>query len=167
MSKQSSTSHNLLWAPWRSTYITQPHPQGCFLCDFAEDDEKLLLHKGNTCIVVMNLFPYNNGHLLIAPKKHKKDLSSLTKQEREELFFLIIKCESILKKKLSPEGFNIGANLGKIAGAGVPGHLHFHIVPRWKGDTNFMPVLGKTKIISQSLNQLYKLLKPEFQHLKE
>ena len=154
-----------LWAPWRIKYIEQPKEEGCIFCDkpAAQDDKKnLILFRGKYCFVLMNLYPYNNGHLLIAPYKHTNDLSELSTEERLELMDLLVVCREVLTKTMSPHGFNIGMNLGEIAGAGVKDHLHFHIVPRWSGDTNFMPVLGDVKVVSEGLEQTWKKLKKGF-----
>ena len=165
---------NQLWAPWRSTYINvKPgHKKRCFLCEAlnpacagephadrsANDRKNLLVKRGKKCMVMMNLFPYNAGHLLICPKAHKANLEDLTPEETKELFELAIEMKRVLTKVLKPEGFNMGFNIGAVAGAGLVGHLHLHLVPRWGGDTNFMPVLSETKVISQSLSQLYQRL---------
>jgi ATP adenylyltransferase len=166
---------NQLWAPWRSTYINvKPgHKKRCFLCDAlksgnpperlasssrAGDRKNLLVKRGKRCMVMMNLFPYNAGHLLVCPKAHKANLEDLTPEETKELFELAIDMKRALTKVLKPEGFNMGFNIGSVAGAGLVGHVHLHLVPRWGGDTNFMPVLSGTKVISQSLSQLYKKL---------
>lgn len=158
----------ILWAPWRMGYILGEKNKGCFLCNaFKAKDEKshYVLFKNEIAMVVMNIYPYNNGHLMIAPKKHTGDLEKLKDEELAILMDLIKKSSKILKRVLKPHGFNIGINIGKVSGAGVDKHLHFHIVPRWMGDTNFMPVISDTKVIPQSLDELYSLLKREF--LKE
>jgi len=152
-----------LWAPWRSTYINvKPgHKKQCFLCEVLKstnDRKNLLVKRGKKCFVMMNLFPYNAGHLLISPKAHKANLEDLTPEEMRELLDLALKMKGVLTKVLKPEGFNMGFNIGAVAGAGLVGHLHLHLVPRWGGDTNFMPVLSGTKVISQSLSQLYMQL---------
>ena len=152
-----------LWAPWRSTYINvKPgHKKRCFLCEALKstnDRKNLLVKRGKKCLVMMNLFPYNAGHLLISPKAHKANLEDLTPEEIKELLELAIEMKLALTKVLKPDGFNMGFNIGAVAGAGLVGHLHLHLVPRWGGDTNFMPVLSETKVISQSLNLLYKKL---------
>ncbi|MBI5308341.1 MAG: HIT domain-containing protein [Planctomycetes bacterium] len=152
-----------LWAPWRCTYINvKPgHKKRCFLCQALKsvtDRKNLLVRRGKKCFVMMNLFPYNAGHLLICPKAHKANLEDLTKEEIKELFDLAIEMKRALTKVLKPEGFNMGFNIGAVAGAGLLTHIHLHLVPRWGGDTNFMPVLSGTKVISQSLSQLYERL---------
>ncbi len=154
-----------LWAPWRIKYIEQPKDEGCIFCDkpASQNDKKnLILYRGKHCFVLMNLYPYNNGHLLIAPYKHTSDMSELSTEERLELMDLLVVCREVLTNIMSPHGFNIGMNLGEIAGAGVKDHLHFHIVPRWSGDTNFMPVLGDVKVVSEGLKQTWEKLKKGF-----
>jgi len=135
----------------------------CFLCEMAKGkNTKFLIWKGKYSMVVMNIYPYNNGHLMVAPVKHKKDINLLDEKESGEIFSAVKKSIQILKKTMKPEGFNVGINLGKCAGAGLAGHMHIHIVPRWNGDTNFMPVISSTKIIPQSLEQLSDILKKSF-----
>ncbi|MCM8825875.1 MAG: HIT domain-containing protein [Candidatus Omnitrophica bacterium] len=154
---------NLLWAPWRIDYIRKKKSKKCFLCEFSKNkNSECLIWKRSLTLVVINRYPYNNGHLLVAPIKHKKELNQLSENEAIELFDTVKISINILRKTIKPQGFNIGINLGKCAGAGLPGHLHIHIVPRWNGDTNFMPVIASTKIISQSIEQLSKSLKKEF-----
>jgi len=156
---------DIIWAPWRIGYIVKIKKKGCFLCHSyrsKDDDKNFVVYRGKFSFVVMNIFPYNNGHLMIAPIKHLKDITSLTEEEDKEIMELIKKSVKILKKLLNPDGFNIGVNLGKTAGAGLEEHIHFHIVPRWNGDTNFMPVISDTKVIPQSLSELYLELKKEF-----
>lgn len=157
--------NKILWAPWRIGYILEKKEKNCFLCKaFKSKNEKLhyVLFKNETGFVVMNIYPYNNGHLMIAPKKHTGNFEDLTEEELTSLMNLIKKSIKILKKNLKPHGFNIGINIGKVSGAGFEEHLHFHIVPRWIGDTNFMPVISDTKVIPQSLEELYNILKKEF-----
>lgn len=159
-----------LWAPWRMEYIGQPSTCDCFLCeaftagtDPAWDRDHLILLRSTQGAVMMNRFPYNNGHLLIAPYRHVPDLGSLNCEERVEMMELFDRCVKAMQATLRPDGFNLGFNLGRAAGAGLEDHLHGHIVPRWNGDTNFMPVLGDVKVIPQSLLALYDVLKPHFQ----
>lgn len=150
-----------IWAPWRMVYIGGSHGDKCFFCeklDSARDEENLVLLRGDLTFVLMNLYPYNNGHLLIAPKRHVGEIEDLTEEEMSELFKMAQKMVKALRA-FKPEGFNVGANLGRVAGAGVPGHFHIHLVPRWNGDTNFMPVIGDAKVISESLEVTYKKLK--------
>ncbi|HEV3263617.1 MAG TPA: HIT domain-containing protein [Gemmataceae bacterium] len=154
-----------LWAPWRLSYVAVPRPPGtddpCFICQgLAEQDDRrnLIALRTRHSVVVLNKFPYNNGHLLIAPRAHKAGLADLEPAELLETMQTVSRMVALLDELMHPEGYNIGLNLGKAAGAGLPGHLHWHIVPRWNGDTNFMPVLAGTKVIVQSLDALYDLL---------
>ncbi|MHC4479503.1 MAG: HIT family protein [Planctomycetota bacterium] len=152
-----------LWAPWRLEYVSRPQKgNGCFLCEAAEapdDREKLVLWRGRSCFCVLNFWPYNNGHLMVAPLEHKADLAEMGDEELLEHVQLLRRGQQALSDVLQPSGFNIGLNVGKASGAGLPGHLHWHVVPRWEGDTNFMPVLGGTKVIPQSLSSLWELLR--------
>ena len=155
-----------LWAPWRLSYVSEPdkNVDGCFLCHYRDDtaDEKnYVVCRSQSSLVVLNRYPYNNGHLLIAPLKHKATLEDLDDAEQLDMMNQMRKLTSVLSRVLTPDGFNIGLNLGKAAGAGLPGHFHWHVVPRWIGDTNFMPVLGDANVIPQSLEALYELLHAE------
>jgi ATP adenylyltransferase len=162
-----------LWAPWRLAYVTAPKdkppaPGGgaddCFICRGlagADDRANLLVHRTAASAVVLNRFPYNNGHLLVAPTAHKAGLADLTPDELLDLQLTLRAMMGILEKRMKPDGFNVGLNLGRVAGAGLPGHLHWHVVPRWNGDNNFMPVLTDTRVISQSLDALYDLIAEE------
>ncbi len=139
--------------------------EGCIFCKKPKgkkDAKNLILLRGKTAFVLMNLFPYNSGHLMIAPYRHIGRFEDLTKVEGLELFQLTSLSLKVLKEKLNPDGFNIGMNLGRTAGAGYEDHIHVHIVPRWNGDTNFMPVIADTKVIPEFLEETYKLLKPGF-----
>ncbi|MBO1224857.1 MAG: HIT domain-containing protein [Candidatus Scalindua sediminis] len=139
--------------------------ENCFFCTAIKDNQdrkNLVLYRGKECFCILNKYPYNSGHLMVAPKMHKDDLSKLSDSEMLELLTLTRDVKDILTKKLKPEGFNLGINFGKVAGAGVEGHIHLHLVPRWKGDTNFMPVIAETKVIPQSLEDLYLELKDYF-----
>jgi ATP adenylyltransferase len=154
-----------LWAPWRLAYVSkEPAPKEadkCFICrGLAESDDRrnLIVLRTPLAAVILNRFPYNNGHLLVAPKAHKGRLDELTSDETLELQATVARMIQVLEQAMRPEGFNVGLNLGKVAGAGLPGHLHWHVVPRWNGDTNFMPVLGDVRVIAQSLDALYDLL---------
>lgn len=162
-----------LWAPWRAQYIqdasTRP-PAGddqCFLCrglasDPAHDRDNLLAYRGEHAAVFLNRFPYNNGHLLVAPLVHRGTLGELAGSELTAPLELVREAVAILSRMMRPDGYNVGLNLGKSAGAGLPGHLHWHVVPRWDGDTNFMPVLGDAKVIVESLATFYDRLVEEF-----
>lgn len=162
-----------LWSPWRSQYIDsfkdRTPKTGCFLCDCSplnvDETNNLLVHKGQLTFITLNLYPYNNGHLMIVPYSHKADFLSLTTEENAEIMHLLKLSVKALDEVMKPEGYNIGVNLGKASGAGVDDHLHFHIVPRWNGDTNFMPVLGEVKVISQDLLVTKKNLQAEFKKL--
>jgi len=163
-----------LWSPWRSQYIDsikEKHSnKGCFLCEAlkqnADDLNNFLIYKGSLTFTIMNLYPYNNGHLMVVPNRHLSDLSHLTIEENNEIMLNLQKAQKALSEVMSPEGFNIGANIGKVSGAGIEDHIHFHIVPRWNGDTNFMPVLGEVKIISQDLIMTKKKLLAAYAKLK-
>ena len=140
-----------------------PASEGCFLCEAAACDapgvENLVVWKDDLALCIMNRFPYNNGHLLVAPHSHEGDIDDLSPEERAGLMEGLVRTKAVLTAVMRPEGFNIGLNLGRSAGAGVADHLHFHIVPRWNGDTNFMPVLADTKVIPQALGDLYDKLR--------
>lgn len=152
-----------LWAPWRIKYVQElATPGGCFLCDYLEtpDDEKnLVLWRTARSVVVLNRFPYNNGHLLIAPARHIPDLDQANDEELLEMTKLIREAQKALSLVLKPHGFNVGMNFGRCAGAGLPDHFHIHVVPRWDGDTNFMSVCCDTKVVSQSLAELFAQLR--------
>jgi ATP adenylyltransferase len=150
-----------LWAPWRIQYIKSEKPEGCILCAKPEenkDRENFILFRGKKNYVMLNAFPYNPGHLMIAPYRHVGELEELTDRERNEHYELVCRCLRVLKKELQPDGFNMGANLGKVAGAGVEGHFHSHVVPRWNGDTNYVPVLGDVRVVPQALADTYRAL---------
>ncbi len=151
-----------LWAPWRIQYInTAKKIRGCLFCRAAKgknDKKNHIIFRSRHVFCMLNKFPYNNGHLMISPYRHIKDLVRLTNDEISDFFSVINKSQVLLNGLLKPDGFNLGMNLGSVAGAGVAGHLHLHIVPRWKEDTNFMPAVFDTKIISQSLDELYEKL---------
>ncbi|RKY83641.1 HIT family hydrolase [candidate division KSB1 bacterium] len=156
-----------LWSPWREKYIENINNKNkvCIFCTvFKENRDKknLILLRGKFSYIIMNLYPYNSGHLLVVPNKHIPDLNSIEDEELFEMMKQTKMCVKILENVLSPAGFNIGINQGKVAGAGVEGHIHIHIVPRWNGDTNFMPVIGETKVISQNLLSGYNKLKKQF-----
>lgn len=183
------SSIDRLWAPWRLAYITEDEKlrekrtiadrvevlEGgevdCFLCqavtDIGAEKRRHILQRTELTIAVLNKFPYNNGHLLIAPKRHLGRLDELTEAERNELGERVSYWVTILEKVIMPEGFNIGLNLGHAAGAGLPGHLHWHIVPRWNGDTNFMTSLASVKVIPQSLEELWTILVDNTRHIRK
>ena len=150
-----------IWAPWRKKFITHGKPKGCIFCQkprSKNDAKNYLLKRSRTVFTMLNLYPYNNGHLLISPYRHVTDFAGLRDDEAHEMMEEIRFATQLLRKKLKAKGFNIGANIG-VGGASF-NHLHFHIVPRWHGDTNFMPVIAGEKVISDSLDGLYALLKP-------
>ena len=156
------TKKNRLWAPWRMAYINSVKTKGCFLCRIIKEKKDLrnfVLLRTKKAISLLNTYPYNNGHVMVVPLKHVKHLEQLGPDQIEEAFRQAKKIVAALKKALRPSGFNIGINLGKAAGAGLESHIHIHIVPRWDGDTNFMPTLAETKVISQSLRQTYKAIR--------
>ncbi len=159
-----------LWAPWRMEYIISDKKNtGCIFClgDHTGDSEdRLILHTGAMSIVMMNKFPYNNGHLLVAPVRHTPDLEGLSPEESLDLILMVRKTLDILKKEMRPEGFNVGLNLGRAAGAGVEEHMHFHVVPRWNGDTNFMTVTGEIRVIPEHIQETYRKLKPYFDEIR-
>ena len=143
-----------LWAPWRMEYILSKKSEECIFCigdNPAQDKERLILYRSSLSFVIMNRYPYNNGHLMISPYKHVFRLEDLDNDTALDMFWLLQNSNLILQKCMKPEGFNIGINIGKVGGAGIEDHIHIHIVPRWNGDTNFMPVLGEVKVISQEL----------------
>lgn len=158
-----------LWAPWRLDYIVGEKTEGCIFCVFPEqgDDRKYkILARGTHAFVIMNAFPYSNGHLLIVPYRHTGDLSELSAEEDLEMMQLVQKSMQVLKEAFRPDGFNIGINQGTAAGAGIADHIHMHIVPRWNGDTNFMPVFAEIKVIPEALEKTYDKLKAVFDGLK-
>jgi ATP adenylyltransferase len=155
-----------IWAPWRSAFVrkaTEGKAGGCFLCEYApapkKDKTNLVVLRGGTCFVVMNRFPYNVGHLLIAPYRHKARLADISDDERAEMLRLAATMQEALDREFQCHGHNLGINIGKVSGAGLPGHLHLHIVPRWSGDTNFMPVVGGAKVMPVSLDEVYRALR--------
>lgn len=151
-----------IWAPWRSQFIYQRKAKGCIFCKAAKaksDAKHFVVQRSEFCFSMLNIYPYNNGHLMIAPYRHIGSILDFTEEELTDLMLVSQKSIRQLNKVLKPDGYNLGFNVGNIAGAGFPGHLHMHIVPRWQGDTNFMPVLTQAKIISESLNSLYRRLR--------
>lgn len=156
----------LLWAPWRIKYILAPKEgEGCFICrgvEAPQEEECLVLYVGEKALAVLNKYPYNPGHLMVAPKRHVASLMELTTEERMELMDLLNTSLEVLRVVMNPGGFNIGVNMGKAAGAGLEDHLHVHVVPRWNGDTNFMPVLADVKVVPEHIEETYKKLKKAF-----
>jgi len=162
---KSDSKLEILWAPWRMEYILGEKESGCIFCtriNQESDKENLILLRGKNNFVIMNKYPYNNGHLMVVPNRHSSEFDSLNDPEKLEMVNLVSKSMNVLKKTINPDGFNVGMNIGKIAGAGIDDHLHFHIVPRWAADTNFMPVVGQTKIISENLEETWERLKEGF-----
>jgi ATP adenylyltransferase len=154
-----------IWAPWRLEYILDHKDEECFLCrilDESDDRGNCLLKRGEKCAVVLNIYPYNNGHLMVFPCRHISDVTDMTEEERAETMALVSESLRVLRSEMRPDGFNIGINLGRAAGAGLEEHVHTHVVPRWNGDSNFMPVLGETKVIPQALRELRDQLHPAF-----
>lgn len=150
-----------IWAPWRKKFLTHPLPKRCIFCRIPRsnrDRENLVVCRGRSVFSMLNLYPYNNGHILISPYRHLAAVERMSEKEMAELFAVMKSTLKKLKKILKPQGFNIGFNVGRAAGAGFEGHVHLHIVPRWQGDTNFMPVLSGDKVISESLDALRKRL---------
>ncbi|MCM8811863.1 MAG: HIT domain-containing protein [Candidatus Omnitrophica bacterium] len=154
-----------LWAPWRLRYIAlarEKSASGCVFCRAkrtGNDDRNHVIARGIRTFSLLNKYPYNNGHVMVAPYRHIGDLAKISQEEWAELLQLTVDALNRLEASMSPHGYNIGLNIGKIAGAGIPGHLHLHVVPRWTGDTNFMPVVSDTKVISQSLHAAYQVLR--------
>jgi len=164
---------DILWAPWRMAYITGPKAEGgCVLCrarDAARDERPslLVLAARPTAFVLMNRFPYSHGHIMIVPRRHVAALEALSADERDGLFRLVVDAQAALKGALASHGINVGMNLGKVAGAGIDDHLHVHAVPRWDGDTNFMPMLADVRVMPQHLDDTYEALRPRFAPLDE
>jgi ATP adenylyltransferase len=156
----------VIWAPWRMEYVGSDRAnEGCIFCpghDRTRDEERLILYRGEWSIVLMNRFPYSNGHLLVAPLRHISSFASLTAHEKLDLLTMVERCVSVIKEVMDPAGFNIGMNLGKVAGAGVEDHMHFHIVPRWSGDTNYMTVVGEVRVVPEHIRATYEKLLPLF-----
>ena len=154
-----------LWAPWRMEYIQMEKPEECILCNKPkqkDDTANYILYRGDKNFIIMNSYPYNSGHLMIVPYRHIANLEELTDEERREHFEIASRSIKILRQLFNPAGFNIGINIGKVAGAGIDDHIHTHLVPRWLGDTNFMPVIADTKVINEALAKTHKKLKGKF-----
>lgn len=151
-----------IWAPWRMEFIAGDKPKGCILClrPMENDDRStFILHRGRLNFIIMNRYPYNPGHLMVSPYRHLADLAEMTGEEMQEHFELVTRATQALRKAFNPAAFNVGINIGKAAGAGIADHIHTHIVPRWEGDTNFMPVLADTRVIPEALTSTYDKLK--------
>jgi ATP adenylyltransferase len=159
------TAHQL-WAPWRMEFIRGPKEEGCFLCRIvregpAKDAENLVVCRRSACILLLNRYPYNGGHLMVAPRRHVGTLGALSSEELREMMDLTCLAERLLERVARPQGFNMGLNQGVAAGAGLKDHLHLHVVPRWEGDTNFMPVLGRVRVMPQALEEMHAALLAE------
>ena len=157
-----------LWSPWRLAYITGgASAGGCVFCTALTDPEadRLVVFRGAACFVILNLFPYNNGHLMVIPNRHIPSLAEATEEELRELIDLTRACEIALTEAYSPHGLNMGINLGKPAGAGVLDHVHMHVVPRWNGDTNFMTVVARTRVLAEELTDTAARLRPLFERI--
>ncbi|MCX7832438.1 MAG: HIT domain-containing protein [Actinobacteria bacterium] len=156
---------NRLWAPWRAKYIREvadKSPEKCFLCEAARmknPEEAFVLEFSKHSFVILNIYPYNTGHLMVVPLRHIANLEELTEEEHADLGITLARCIKAIKKAYSPHGINIGMNLGRAAGAGLESHIHYHVVPRWNGDTNFMPVIAETKVVSEMLDDTFRKLK--------
>ena len=156
---------DMLWAPWRASYVMETKAEGCIFCikpAQRNDAENYLLHRGAHCFVMLNAYPYNNGHLMVIPYAHLSDLAELPGPVAAELMTLTQHSIAIVRGALRVSGFNIGVNMGSAAGAGIADHVHLHVVPRWIGDSNFMTVVGETRVLPQSLDDTYRLLAPQF-----
>ncbi|MFC1982456.1 HIT domain-containing protein [Chloroflexota bacterium] len=154
-----------IWAPWRIEYIQMEKPEGCFLCEKpGEDNDTLnyILYRGDKNFIVLNRYPYNPGHLLVAPYRHVANMEELTEEERNEHFEMVSRCVTTLRQIFNPGGLNIGANMGKVAGAGIEDHFHTHIVPRWQGDTNFVTIMSDVRVMPEALAETYLKLKGKF-----
>jgi ATP adenylyltransferase len=155
-----------LWSPWRYTYLTQGIPKSaCIFCDKSaaqSDREHLIVHRGEHCFVLLNLFPYNNGHVMIAPYAHVAALADAASEVRAELMELTAGCEARLRQVYGAPGVNIGMNIGECAGAGVAGHIHMHVLPRWPGDVNFMTAIGETRVLPEDLDTTWRRLRSAF-----
>lgn len=161
---------DIMWAPWRMTYITREHDEGyegsaCVFCSLParDDDERtLILHRGEHCFVIMNLYPYNNGHTMVVPYAHVDSLLALEAPTVNEMMALAQRVQTTLARAMRPHGFNLGMNQGSAAGAGIADHVHLHVLPRWVGDTNFMPAIGDCRVMPQHLHDTYDLLRQGF-----
>jgi len=161
-----------LWAPWRMDYIVGPKPGGCVFCDAMSGgsnrrEENLILREGALAFIMMNRYPYTHGHVMVIPKKHVSDMEELSLPEQRALFDFVVQGQSAIRKALSPHGLNLGMNIGKAAGAGIDDHLHMHIVPRWHGDTNFMPLIADARSMPEHLLETYRTYRPFFEDITE
>lgn len=153
------------WAPWRIAYVRAPKPKGCILCGKPaenRDAENYILYRGVKNFVMLNAYPYNPGHVMVAPYRHIASPEEMTKEERHEHFDIVTLCLKALKAEFNPGGFNVGINMGRAAGAGIEDHVHSHILPRWNGDTNFITTIGDVRVVPEALADTYKKLKERF-----
>ncbi|MDY0296704.1 MAG: HIT domain-containing protein [Acidobacteriota bacterium] len=160
---------NSIWAPWRCEYVSRPREDGCLFCRIFEesnDRENLVLFRGDGCGVVMNRYPYNSGHLMVVPYRHVSELDALDETEMLEMMKITRRLIRVMKELMCPGGFNVGINMGAVAGAGIADHIHLHIVPRWQGDTNFLPVLADTRVVPHALLDMYDGLKKKLESWK-
>lgn len=154
-----------IYAPWRAEYLNSDRSGNCLFCDIqAQDDDakNWILHRGDHCFVIINAYPYSNGHVMVVSGRHVEHFGDLNTDESAEMMALVTRCEHALIESYEPGGINFGANIGRSAGAGILGHLHVHVVPRWQGDTNFMTTVGETRVVSEDLRDTFKRLKPFF-----
>jgi len=154
-----------IWAPWRMEYIQMEKPEGCILCQKptqSNDAANYILYRGDRNFVIMNAYPYNPGHLLVAPYRHVANLDDLADEELHEHIEIVSRSVRVLRQLFNPGGFNLGTNMGQVAGAGIADHVHTHVVPRWQGDTNFMPVVADTGVVPEALTETYRKLKDKF-----
>jgi ATP adenylyltransferase len=158
-----------LWAPWRMEYILGKKPEHCIFCDKPRenrDEENLILYRGRSHFIILNAFPYNNGHMMVVPYRHTAGLAGWSEEEQREFVQLSELAVELLRRAMRPDGFNLGINMGQVAGAGIADHIHMHIVPRWNGDTNFMPVLSEARVISEHLQATFQKLKAALQEIE-
>jgi ATP adenylyltransferase len=154
-----------IWAPWRVQYIRAANATGCIFCEKPKenkDEENYILYRGKLNFIIMNAFPYNPGHLMVVPYRHIGKLEDMSAEERNDHYETVSRAVGVLRQETKTDNFNIGMNLGRVSGAGIADHIHTHIVPRWNGDNNFMPVIGETRVISESMSDIYKKLKGKF-----
>lgn len=162
-SKEGMMEH--IWAPWRMAYIGSKKSEGCVLCEKharQNDEEDFILYRGKENFVMLNLYPYNPYHLMVVPYRHTSVIEDLAEAERNEHFEIVSRCVGILRKELAPAGFNVGINMGAVAGAGIEDHIHTHIIPRWQGDTNFVTVVADIRVVPEALADSYRKLKGKF-----
>jgi ATP adenylyltransferase len=156
-----------LWSPWRLDYVTATKPDGCVFCTAADpsSNDPLVVFRGRLAYVILNLYPYNNGHLMVVPRRHESSLAALSAEEMGEVGLLVQRSEIVLRETYRLQGINVGVNLGAAAGAGIEEHVHVHLVPRWNGDTNFMTVVGETRVLPEAIRSTAARLRPVFERL--